>query len=889
MEGKKRVPVLKPGAKPGTSPEPKASGRAKTAGQTSHRASHRGVDKGSDKKTAGKSTAKPKSQPKAVAAASSSDSPLPALAEEQPPAAAPAAPELWASAPVPTPLEDSPAPAVAEPPPAVAAPSPAVAAPSPAVAATAAVEASPAAVEAVAAAVEEETKTAPPASSAEAERVVAAPEAAAADAKALAPPPATEAAEATDTSNTGAPPSEVSEPVENAGAPFAEGAALAEGAASAGVGASAEGLAAAPAVTDDFAEAVGAFVEEFAPAPMAVATDAPADDMEATATASSAAAVEAPGAEAPPSTEMPTSAPATDAPADSSEAPASMPPAEMPPAEAPGSAEADTLFNSLDADGDGVITKPEFTSALAKEASAAKLQRSATVPIKLSSSTAGDELEAASVDDSSVGGTEGGSTEGGSPGPVVASTGALTGTVLPTAWVKAFQSHANDAIDLTVGEVAWMQNPFFKDGTKLRTGPEQEAEMLEQYILNDDKVRVVEVNQTTGFVRVCNFDEDPADGWVRAQNVSKIERKAGLPDLGALAQMAVNALKVSEAALRDVEDHLRERDDEVAKLKQDVEALRNSVSKYKAAAILGATPPPDAPPVEGAPPPAAAPVLPLPGSSGATFEGEDIDLSPLKVGERCFMLNPFFADGTRLRATPDATGDFNDQFVMNDREVEILATSEDFVHIHEVHENDDGTHADGWVRARNISRVRRASGLAQLRKSIAILKPLAMSQQSSGMGSAREDAETDRSEAASMRGGRDSVENEEEPVEPDAETGATPATGPVATKPVELRKRGTRKAGASVAFDDSSKPAINLDDIRPRATELAQWLKKAIETSNVHRPPPPTSLGHVLPPPTDLFLVIRTMPPAPWWHVAGAHDRPVPRLGRGAQGPSAQG
>ena len=31
-----------------------------------------------------------------------------------------------------------------------------------------------------------------------------------------------------------------------------------------------------------------------------------------------------------------------------------------------------------------------------------------------------------------------------------------------------------------IGERAWMQNPFFRDGTKLRTGPNQEDPFLDQ-------------------------------------------------------------------------------------------------------------------------------------------------------------------------------------------------------------------------------------------------------------------------------------------------------------------------------------------------------------------------------------------------------------------------
>jgi hypothetical protein len=36
------------------------------------------------------------------------------------------------------------------------------------------------------------------------------------------------------------------------------------------------------------------------------------------------------------------------------------------------------------------------------------------------------------------------------------------------------------------------------------------------------------------------------EGWVRTRNISRIERKAGLPELKFLAQMAIDALKQNE-------------------------------------------------------------------------------------------------------------------------------------------------------------------------------------------------------------------------------------------------------------------------------------------------------------------------------------------------------
>ena len=45
------------------------------------------------------------------------------------------------------------------------------------------------------------------------------------------------------------------------------------------------------------------------------------------------------------------------------------------------------------------------------------------------------------------------------------------------------------------------------------------------------------------------------------------------------------------------------------------------------------------------------------------------------------MLNPYFKDGTRLRISPDRESGFTDQYVLNDKEVEVLGTCDGFVNI----------------------------------------------------------------------------------------------------------------------------------------------------------------------------------------------------------------
>ena len=74
--------------------------------------------------------------------------------------------------------------------------------------------------------------------------------------------------------------------------------------------------------------------------------------------------------------------------------------------------------------------------------------------------------------------------------------------------------------------MAFMLNPYFRDGTRLRLGPEREAKFSDQYILNDEEVTVLQLAEN-GFVNVRG-DKDKAEGWVRSRNLTRMQRSSGL-------------------------------------------------------------------------------------------------------------------------------------------------------------------------------------------------------------------------------------------------------------------------------------------------------------------------------------------------------------------------
>ena len=87
-------------------------------------------------------------------------------------------------------------------------------------------------------------------------------------------------------------------------------------------------------------------------------------------------------------------------------------------------------------------------------------------------------------------------------------------------------------------------------------------------------------------------------------------------------------------------------------------------------------------------------------------------LADLTVGEVVYMLNPYFRDGTRLRLGPDKDAKFSDMSILNDAEVVVLGLTEDgFAHVRAVDEPMFGMTPEGWVRSRNLTRVRRLAGI----------------------------------------------------------------------------------------------------------------------------------------------------------------------------------
>ena len=153
----------------------------------------------------------------------------------------------------------------------------------------------------------------------------------------------------------------------------------------------------------------------------------------------------------------------------------------------------------------------------------------------------------------------------------VAKTGALAGKELDAAWVERMKKESELRLDeqFTIGQHYWMQNPYFKDGTKLRLGPSQDDEMMDQYVLNDDEVEVMEIRNDTGFVSVRRVGSD-LTGWVRGRNLSNIRREAGLQDLGELAQMAVDELVKREADMEELEIRIADQEEDLREQRKKI-------------------------------------------------------------------------------------------------------------------------------------------------------------------------------------------------------------------------------------------------------------------------------------------------------------------------------
>ena len=407
------------------------------------------------------------------------------------------------------------------------------------------------------------------------------------------------------------------------------------------------------------------------------------------------------------------------------------------------------------------------------------------------------------------------------PEVVVAATGALTGQALPDSWVKSFKREQEKvaAQEFEVGEYCWMQNPYFKDGTRLRVGPTQEDAMLDQYLLNDDEVELLEFSgEEKAFVRVRRRGRDDDDegeaaapqpeGWVRTRNVSKIQRQAGLPDLGELAQMAVDALASSERQVNELETLLVNKDDEIAQLKAALSELEKRLQATQAAQAAQAA--------AGAP--AAAPAA-SDASVGADTAAKEAE-SALQAGEVVFMLNPYFVDGTRLRREPKDDSEFNDQFVLNDEQVTILELSGNgFAKIQRAASADDrlrdaaAASVEGWVRTKNLTRVQRSSGLMDLRQSFSAMRLSSDDFLALQMASAAAAAAA----AASDKAG-----------EGDEDTVAADGEGAAAVK-AQMPGGHIQSHASSVEYEAAARAAA-MDEM---ANEIASQIKIALERTNV--------------------------------------------------------
>jgi hypothetical protein len=77
---------------------------------------------------------------------------------------------------------------------------------------------------------------------------------------------------------------------------------------------------------------------------------------------------------------------------------------------------------------------------------------------------------------------------------------------------------------LTAGSVAWALNPKYKDGTRLRAAPAQDAAFSGVWLPNDCKVQVLEIKG--GFAHVRKPDGDV--GWAKDRNLTTTERQPGV-------------------------------------------------------------------------------------------------------------------------------------------------------------------------------------------------------------------------------------------------------------------------------------------------------------------------------------------------------------------------
>jgi hypothetical protein len=89
---------------------------------------------------------------------------------------------------------------------------------------------------------------------------------------------------------------------------------------------------------------------------------------------------------------------------------------------------------------------------------------------------------------------------------------------------------------------------------------------------------------------------------------------------------------------------------------------------------------------------------------------DDTTDSSIDVGEKVFMLNPYFREGTQLRKYPLLDSEYLKCQIFNDTRVEVLQISEGFARIRTC-DPDVMDEAEGWVRLRNLARERRGKGM----------------------------------------------------------------------------------------------------------------------------------------------------------------------------------
>ena len=78
---------------------------------------------------------------------------------------------------------------------------------------------------------------------------------------------------------------------------------------------------------------------------------------------------------------------------------------------------------------------------------------------------------------------------------------------------------------------------------------------------------------------------------MRASNISKIKRKAGLPELGEIAQLAVVELEHREDDIIELEAIVEDDEKEIANLKDEIARLKSEIAAHVAAEASEASDP----------------------------------------------------------------------------------------------------------------------------------------------------------------------------------------------------------------------------------------------------------------------------------------------------------